>query len=60
MTDTHAGPVDVTADEFRALYRALSNWGRWGEDDERGALHHLTPERVAAAAAWCATGSASR
>ena len=42
--------MDVTADEFSALYRALSNWGRWGEGDERGALHHLTPERVAAAA----------
>ncbi len=49
MSDPHAGPVHVTADEFSALYRALSNWGRWGEDDERGALHHLTPERVAAA-----------
>ncbi|MBP1325986.1 kynurenine formamidase [Leucobacter exalbidus] len=23
-----------------------SNWGRWGESDERGALNHLTPERV--------------
>ena len=28
----------------------MSTWGRWGDDDERGALNHLTPERVAAAA----------
>ena len=22
----------------------LSNWGRWGKDDERGALNLITPE----------------
>ncbi|GAA2447675.1 cyclase family protein [Actinomadura vinacea] len=27
-----------------------SNWGRWGQDDERGALNLLTPEVVMAAA----------
>jgi kynurenine formamidase len=42
--------VNVSAEEFSELFRVLSNWGRWGTDDERGALHHLTPERVAAAA----------
>jgi kynurenine formamidase len=45
MADPH-----VTAGEFGALFRAVSAWGRWGDDDQRGALHHLTPERVAAAA----------
>jgi kynurenine formamidase len=40
----------VSAEEFRALFRAVSSWGRWGEQDERGALNELTPERVAAAA----------
>lgn len=25
--------------------RDLSNWGRWGKDDERGTLNLLTPER---------------
>ncbi|HUE27459.1 MAG TPA: cyclase family protein [Solirubrobacteraceae bacterium] len=39
----------VGADEFRALFEALRNWGSWGEQDERGALHYLTPERVTAA-----------
>jgi kynurenine formamidase len=43
-------PTRVSADEFNALFQALSDWGRWGEDDERGALHHLKPERVATAA----------
>lgn len=31
--------------------RAATNWGRWGADDERGALNLLTPETVQAAAA---------
>ncbi len=39
----------VTAQEFSALVRELSNWNRWGPDDQRGALHFLTAERVAAA-----------
>ena len=43
--------VDVSAADFRALFEAVSNWGRWGDDDERGALNYLTPDRVAAAAA---------
>jgi kynurenine formamidase len=40
----------VTSEQFVALFRAVSNWGKWGADDERGALNHITPERVAAAA----------
>ena len=40
----------VSAADFQALFDALSNWGRWGPDDERGTLHLLTPERVASAA----------
>jgi kynurenine formamidase len=50
MAETRGEANDVTADEFSALFEAVSNWGRWGEDDERGALHHLTAERVAGAA----------
>ncbi|MEV5751374.1 cyclase family protein [Actinoallomurus sp. NPDC052308] len=33
-----------------------SNWGRWGTDDERGALNLLTPEVVRAAAACVREG----
>ncbi|GAA4560297.1 cyclase family protein [Pseudonocardia xishanensis] len=33
-------------------FSALSNWGRWGEDDERGTLNHITDAvRLAAARA---------
>jgi kynurenine formamidase len=39
----------LTTAEFDSLFEELSNWGRWGADDERGTLHLLTPERVKAA-----------
>jgi kynurenine formamidase len=28
------------------LENAPSNWGRWGEDDEKGAVNLLTPDRI--------------
>jgi kynurenine formamidase len=46
----------VTAAEFAALRQSVSSWGRWGKDDELGALNLLTPERVAAAARLVRSG----
>ena len=46
---TEPADIQVSADEFRQLFDRVSNWGRWGADDERGALNYLTPELVAAA-----------
>jgi len=46
-------PTEAELDE---LYRSLSNWARWGADDERGTLNHLTPEHRAAAAAGVVDG----
>jgi kynurenine formamidase len=40
----------MSAAEFGSLFDAVRTWGRWGDQGERGALNHLTPERVAAAA----------
>jgi len=40
----------VSADRFDALFGSLSRWGEWGGEDERGALHFITRDRVAAAA----------
>lgn len=37
-------------DSVRELSQRLSNWGRWGEEDERGTVNLLTPERIVAAA----------
>ena len=38
------------------LFEATKRWGRWGDDDDRGALNLLTPERVARAAALVRDG----
>lgn len=46
----------VGAAQFESLFAELSNWGRWGSHDERGALNLLTPELVAAAAALVRDG----
>lgn len=33
-----------------ALFESVKNWGKWGDDDERGALNYIRPDHVAAAA----------
>ncbi|MBE1530220.1 cyclase family protein [Actinomadura algeriensis] len=40
----------IDMDGVRALGRELSNWGRWGDDDQRGTLNLIEPARVTAAA----------
>ncbi len=34
---------NLTLAEFRELFESVSSWGRWGADDQRGALNYLTP-----------------
>jgi kynurenine formamidase len=41
--------VDLTAQEFRQLFDAVCNWGRWDDDGRRGALNYLTAARTTAA-----------
>jgi kynurenine formamidase len=38
------------------MFEKLSNWGRWGKDDERGALNFITDAKRAAAAKLAQTG----
>ena len=35
-----------TEDEVLGYFKSLSNWGRWGDDDQLGALNLITPEKV--------------
>jgi Predicted metal-dependent hydrolase len=44
-------------DELRAAARKVSNWGRWGPDDELGTLNHITPAHVARATALARRGA---
>ncbi|MFE2330083.1 cyclase family protein [Streptomyces sp. NPDC059385] len=46
----------MTGGAFRALYEELRGFGPREPDDRRGALRHLTPERVVAAAAEVRSG----
>jgi kynurenine formamidase len=39
----------TTTAEMRKIFDSVSNWGRWGKEDERGTLNYLTAERIAAA-----------
>jgi len=43
-------------DELRALAQRVSNWGRWGPDDQRGTLNLITPEAARRGAAAVRTG----
>ncbi len=36
-------------DDFRDIGKRLSNWGRWGAEDERGTVNLITAERLIAA-----------
>ena len=47
---------DVTKAQFDEWMTELSNWGRWGPDDERGTLNLITAEKAAQAGALVQTG----
>ena len=53
MTDATGTP---TSDELAGMAVELRNWGRWGEEDERGALNLITDEKRAQAAGLVAEG----
>ncbi|MDX1384710.1 MAG: cyclase family protein [Thermoanaerobaculia bacterium] len=42
-------PEPVTRAEFDRWMQEISNWGRWGDDDELGTLNLITPEKTLAA-----------
>ena len=46
----------VTEAEYERWFDELSNWGRWGPDDEMGALNLITPEKRRAAAGLVTEG----
>ncbi len=51
------GPDDeVTREQFDTWMTELSNWGRWGADDQLGALNLITPAKRVAAARLVQTG----
>jgi len=47
---------DVTGATVEQWMTDLSNWGRWGDDDQAGTLNLITPEKRTAAAALVTAG----
>jgi kynurenine formamidase len=53
-----AGPQSrVTKQQFDEWMTKLSNWGRWGKDDERGTLNLITADKSRQAAMLAKTGT---
>src|SRR5438128_9255920 len=52
-----AEPSGVTKEQFEQWRTKLSNWGRWGKDDERGALNLITADKRKQAFALAKTGT---
>jgi len=49
---------DFTPDQMREMFESVKNWGRWGAEDERGALNLITPEKRREAAGAVIAGEA--
>ena len=43
--------IKVSKQAVDDAFKDLSNWGRWGKDDQIGTLNHITPAEVVAARA---------
>jgi len=50
-------PTPMTKDDVARIAAQVRNWGRWGPDDERGALNLITQEKRAAALALATEGT---
>src|SRR5438874_1147663 len=46
----------VTKADFDKWMTQLSNWGRWGKDDQRGTVNLITPAKVKQAATLAKQG----
>jgi kynurenine formamidase len=56
MSQPKTIPGFVSAAQFDTLFEGVSNWGRWGPDDEKGTLNYLQPEHIRASAALVKSG----
>ena len=48
--------MDVNRQAIDEASKKLSNWGRWGNDDQIGTLNHVTPGDIVKAASLIRTG----
>jgi kynurenine formamidase len=50
-------PTTLTTSQIAELLERVSNWGRWGKDDQRGALNYITNAKRASAARLVQSGA---
>jgi kynurenine formamidase len=50
------GPPALNAADIDEIFERVSNWGRWGEDDQRGTLNLITPAKRRQAASLVREG----
>lgn len=53
---TKTTPTHVSRAEFEELFQTVCNWGRWGDDDEKGTLNYIKPEHIRRAAGLVRSG----
>jgi kynurenine formamidase len=51
-----AAPGPRNLQEFDAMFTELSNWGRWGKDDQLGTINLVTPAKIRQAAGLVKNG----
>ena len=56
QNQSHGRQTLATEDDFRRAMKELSNWGRWGSDDELGAANLITPGKRKQAALLAPNG----
>lgn len=56
MEQISTKPAILSRGEFEEIFRRVSNWGRWGAEDERGTLNYITPQHIRAAAGLVRSG----
>src|SRR5882757_1296952 len=49
-------PTIATQEDFNRAFKEVSNWGRWGQEDELGSSNLITPAKRKQAAALVKDG----
>jgi len=58
QSQSKARPTIASDEDFQRAMKELSNWGRWGNDDELGAANLITPAKRKQALALAKEGTA--
>ncbi|MDP7577479.1 MAG: cyclase family protein [Pseudomonadales bacterium] len=48
--------TNYSTSDMEAMFESVKNWGKWGAEDERGALNYITAEKIAEGARLVRTG----